>query len=878
MMREMMRAKRSCSRAGRGSLGITLMAALVALGNQQVADAQQLPAFVYAERTLSAPMDMAARRSAVDRAESGRLLRRNADGSTTVLVDASQPGAPKNAPVDVLDPEVSFDASKVLFAGFVAAENGWRIFEVNADGSALRQITHSDRELDLARYGEAAPHLESYDDVDPCYLPDGRICFVSTRYPGIAPDHRLRTTNLYIVNADSSDLHRITTERFGADTPAVEPATGRIVYSRWWRTAQTIEPVAGKTPEPIPPGSPGYGDPGTTGGGTLAREVLRGVNESEFPGVNSWFLASIQPDGTGLEMHSGLRLDRQATQAYKPSFLASGRALSLFIPQTPLLGVPGRNGLRIFSKGAGAPASVSGPQVFGAVDNQAKPLPADGGIPHDDRGQPLPVDPAVAGSTGPFFTSAVPLNERQALVSASPDGREYGIFLQPLAPGSALIPVVDAPGVAEMDAVPLSARDVLPVASDQKLPRLSDNIPPTLAEARSQGGTFQFVCENIFANAALDVAIANAPPVGKKLAIEFYMAPQRTGLATADAPILIQSVEVAASGRVEAELPAGVPLFELLRRPDDTIALGRDGQIFHVGGMNFGEANQKASCVGCHAGHSMMKVPEDPTWTNLAPSALVDDHFNLEFAAGDAVVDILPFFGSAAQTLVDRRSDAFAGEWIAPIHQQEYKLDFRWGIALHARELVVYGPAARGDQGRDPNGESFPVPTVKAFRYELKSGDRLVAEGTVAREVVAGGVRVPVSAEVAFDRMTITIQSRDVDLKAGFFQGPVLAEVEVIARAVSGSTPMVNLVRGDSNCDSVVNLADAVTTLAGLFQGGSFCCATAGDANSDGELNVSDPVYLLRFLFTGGENIPSPYPDCGMTPESNLLCGTEMCF
>jgi hypothetical protein len=65
--------------------------------------------------------------------------------------------------------------------------------------------------------------------VDPCYLPDGRICFVSSRYPGTAPDGRVRATNLYVVSSDGTGLHRITTERFGVDTPTVEPATGRIV-------------------------------------------------------------------------------------------------------------------------------------------------------------------------------------------------------------------------------------------------------------------------------------------------------------------------------------------------------------------------------------------------------------------------------------------------------------------------------------------------------------------------------------------------------------------------------------------------------------------------------------------------------------------------
>jgi hypothetical protein len=135
--------------------------------------------------------------------------------------------------------------------------------------------------------------------------------------------------------------------------------------------------------------------------------------------------------------------------------------------------------------------------------------------------------------------------------------------------------------------------------------------------------SFTFKVENIFFNAPVDVPIPNAPPIGKKLAIEFYMGPQRTSTTASDPPILIRQLEIPLDGKIETVLPAGVPLFEVLRRPDGTIPLGRDGQIFHVGGFNFGRAGETNRCVGCHAGHSQLAVPEDPSWTNVAPSAIV---------------------------------------------------------------------------------------------------------------------------------------------------------------------------------------------------------------------------------------------------------------
>ena len=175
----------------------------------------------------------------------GQLLVREANGTIRVLVDGANPTAASLNLIDVNAPEVSYDGQHIVFAGLVAGTyerqpmtnpGGWRLYVINVDGSGLRQLTFSDQDdLNLSQFGDIAGQFRRYDDTDPVWLPDGRIVFSSTRWPSLAMYGAARTSNLFVVKADGSDLHRITSERNGADRPQVDPLTGRIVYSRWWR-------------------------------------------------------------------------------------------------------------------------------------------------------------------------------------------------------------------------------------------------------------------------------------------------------------------------------------------------------------------------------------------------------------------------------------------------------------------------------------------------------------------------------------------------------------------------------------------------------------------------------------------------------------------
>ena len=77
-------------------------------------------------------------------------------GRLTVLLEDARGG--------IRDPQVSYDAKRILFSYRKGGTHHFNLWEINADGGDLRQITTGD-----------------WDDIEPCYLPDGGIAFCSSR-------------------------------------------------------------------------------------------------------------------------------------------------------------------------------------------------------------------------------------------------------------------------------------------------------------------------------------------------------------------------------------------------------------------------------------------------------------------------------------------------------------------------------------------------------------------------------------------------------------------------------------------------------------------------------------------------------------------------
>ena len=139
--------------------------------------------------------------------------------------------------------DISFDAKKIVFAWKCEHQKGYRIYEIGIDPATgkrvgeLKQITFPQKnEQWLVKMYRARPHYHhGTDDMSPIYLPDGDICFISTRCQyGIlcdGPDD-FTTTVLYRIGPDGKNLRVLSRSSVSEEAPTMLP-DGRIMYTRW---------------------------------------------------------------------------------------------------------------------------------------------------------------------------------------------------------------------------------------------------------------------------------------------------------------------------------------------------------------------------------------------------------------------------------------------------------------------------------------------------------------------------------------------------------------------------------------------------------------------------------------------------------------------
>ena len=131
-------------------------------------------------------------------------------------------------------PGLSYDARSIAFAyvecqgdrghdhhtdssrGHWFEGRSYHVFKVNVDGSGLEQLTDG-----------------TWNDFDPCWLPNGRIAFISERRGGYLRCGRVCPTyTLFDMEPDGSDVRCLSFHETNEWHPSVTH-DGRIIYTRW---------------------------------------------------------------------------------------------------------------------------------------------------------------------------------------------------------------------------------------------------------------------------------------------------------------------------------------------------------------------------------------------------------------------------------------------------------------------------------------------------------------------------------------------------------------------------------------------------------------------------------------------------------------------
>jgi len=157
------------------------------------------------------------------------------------------PSTPETLGVGVYDdPELSWDATKILFTFKGEPAGSTSIYEIGVDGRGLRQVSDPTCACECYHGSHGGQH-----DVYPAYLPDGRIVCLSTRPSGLVPCANSGVAILHVMNADGSDLHPISVNNVNEFDPAILP-DGRILFGRWEyvdKNALTIQSLWSMNPD-----------------------------------------------------------------------------------------------------------------------------------------------------------------------------------------------------------------------------------------------------------------------------------------------------------------------------------------------------------------------------------------------------------------------------------------------------------------------------------------------------------------------------------------------------------------------------------------------------------------------------------------------------
>jgi len=128
-------------------------------------------------------------------------------GQSTVLV--------KDSSGTFRDPTVHYDGKTILFSYRKGGTAPFHLYEVQSDGTGLKQLTFG-----------------IYDDIEPCWLPNDSIMFVSGRARRYVNCWVTQVATLYTCDRKGGKIRQISANVEHDNTPCVL-ADGRVVFQRW---------------------------------------------------------------------------------------------------------------------------------------------------------------------------------------------------------------------------------------------------------------------------------------------------------------------------------------------------------------------------------------------------------------------------------------------------------------------------------------------------------------------------------------------------------------------------------------------------------------------------------------------------------------------
>ncbi len=148
--------------------------------------------------------------------EGGRIVLLSPDGSTRVLTPQFAAAA---------DPSVSFDGKRIVFAAKTTPRGHWNVYDMQADGSGVRQITRDRGNCRKPSYQSAIFYL---NDATPSY----QVTFQTDAAGEFDERTGQIATHLYSVRPDGSGTRRLTYPLASSVGP-FQMQDGRILFSGW---------------------------------------------------------------------------------------------------------------------------------------------------------------------------------------------------------------------------------------------------------------------------------------------------------------------------------------------------------------------------------------------------------------------------------------------------------------------------------------------------------------------------------------------------------------------------------------------------------------------------------------------------------------------